>query len=763
MTVIASLNLLVFARIYLGSEFLYLRDILVNYVPYRHYFYTRLAAGEWPLWNDRVFGGMPLAGDPVLSAIYPPQLLWLLLLKLHPLHAYGIVAGLHYAVAHAGFYRLFRKTALNSPAALLGSAAVAYSGIAFSLHSAIQFLYGFALLGWTGAALIELHRNPGRKAAASFAFWLGLIALTGDAQTAYILGLVALGILTVASDRRRAATATLTGLVIACGLSAAPIVPGLELSWNSNRSERVSAEAALQWSWHPRRILDWAAPGLFNPPPANRPAFEGHGTGPVEGTPFCYPDAAPAVLTLALLPLAIARARRRDLWLYGLSGLFIMLAMGRHFGLYSLLGKILPLWSGFRYPERMILPAIIVLSVTIFRSFGMWISGEDNQRASLPVRVSLWGATILLVTASMSDSLSDEILKLTGAIGSNGYFQHVQARLLVTGLLWAGVAAVLSLKLSPLRRTVLLGIVLLFQIAATAWRGHWTVSPETFGREPAVFGSLERVLPVPQDGPPPRIVSWAMPTRQLVPDTPALAFHLWNHLNLNLVLLTPYATTSGYNSFWPAGYVAIQRATTPEAFLDLTGISAGIVRKGYQFGSPDRWNCPEGTEMADAQVCLRNDSLPLVRAPRAWETVDRLPPRNSGWDPREREYLSPLPTGATAKPSSGSAGSGARIEWISYSPERRKVRIAHGTEAPLVLGENWFPGWEASVDGHPAELLLANGFQMAVMVPAGTHEIGFRYRPASIELGLALSAASIIAIAGLWITGRREPDGTPRA
>lgn len=82
--------------------------------------------------------------------------------------------------------------------------------------------------------------------------------------------------------------------------------------------------------------------------------------------------------------------------------------------------------------------------------------------------------------------------------------------------------------------------------------------------------------------------------------------------------------------------------------------------------------------------------------------------------------------------------------------------IAVATEAPgrrlLVLSESHHPGWRAEVDGGACALLRVNGDYLGCAVPAGTHEVVFRFAPASLRRGAWLSAASLV-VTGLFCVG----------
>jgi hypothetical protein len=109
----------------------------------------------------------------------------------------------------------------------------------------------------------------------------------------------------------------------------------------------------------------------------------------------------------------------------------------------------------------------------------------------------------------------------------------------------------------------------------------------------------------------------------------------------------------------------------------------------------------------------------------------------------------PLPR-AAAGPAPGSA----RI--TDYAPERVAVEVVAERPGLLVLSDVDYPGWEATLDGTPREILRADYLFRAVGVPAGRSEVVFRYRPASLRIGAALSAAGALA-AGAWLaTGPRR-------
>lgn len=88
--------------------------------------------------------------------------------------------------------------------------------------------------------------------------------------------------------------------------------------------------------------------------------------------------------------------------------------------------------------------------------------------------------------------------------------------------------------------------------------------------------------------------------------------------------------------------------------------------------------------------------------------------------------------GAEGKPvSPGDAGRDELlpVEIVAYDDLDITLRASLGEEALVVLSDLVYPGWRATVDGQPAEILTVDGLVRGLRVPAGNHEIVYRYHP----------------------------------
>jgi len=71
----------------------------------------------------------------------------------------------------------------------------------------------------------------------------------------------------------------------------------------------------------------------------------------------------------------------------------------------------------------------------------------------------------------------------------------------------------------------------------------------------------------------------------------------------------------------------------------------------------------------------------------------------------------------------------------------------------LVLSDNYYPGWTATIDGQPTKIFRANHTMRAVHVPAGQHLVSFRFAPPLFFASLYVSGvAGVMTLAFLALS-----------
>jgi hypothetical protein len=88
------------------------------------------------------------------------------------------------------------------------------------------------------------------------------------------------------------------------------------------------------------------------------------------------------------------------------------------------------------------------------------------------------------------------------------------------------------------------------------------------------------------------------------------------------------------------------------------------------------------------------------------------------------------------------------VTWRSRTPNELAWSVSTERPALLVVADNWFPAWHATVDGAEAPVLRAYHTLRAVPVPAGEHEVVMRYRSSVVGTSLWVSIALLVALGG---------------
>ncbi|EDM34951.1 hypothetical protein PBAL39_00425 [Pedobacter sp. BAL39] len=95
----------------------------------------------------------------------------------------------------------------------------------------------------------------------------------------------------------------------------------------------------------------------------------------------------------------------------------------------------------------------------------------------------------------------------------------------------------------------------------------------------------------------------------------------------------------------------------------------------------------------------------------------------------------------------------ARIIMKSYHPDHLTYNYQSKTDALAVFAEVWYDkGWNAYLDGKSIPYLRANYVLRAAKLPAGTHQLEFKFEPDAYLIGdkISLAASILLVLAGLF-------------
>ncbi len=106
-----------------------------------------------------------------------------------------------------------------------------------------------------------------------------------------------------------------------------------------------------------------------------------------------------------------------------------------------------------------------------------------------------------------------------------------------------------------------------------------------------------------------------------------------------------------------------------------------------------------------------------------------------------------------ARPPYGwEAGDAGKVRW---TPEVREFLVHSETGGRFRLSEQFFPGWEVTVDGMPVPVEPWSEAFQAVQVPPGEHTVAFRFRSRGFRWGALVSLTSLLVLA-FFLSRRRR-------
>jgi hypothetical protein len=137
----------------------------------------------------------------------------------------------------------------------------------------------------------------------------------------------------------------------------------------------------------------------------------------------------------------------------------------------------------------------------------------------------------------------------------------------------------------------------------------------------------------------------------------------------------------------------------------------------------------------------------LVYTGSASETLKIL--RDSGYKIRNTAFTeNPLRAGYTNTVDSYSIDH-AKANIIEDKRNRVVIETDNAGDGLLVLSDNDYPGWQATIDDKPAEILRTNYTMRAVRVPAGRHMVSFSFAPKSFTMSIYISLVAWVIVLAL--------------
>lgn len=716
-------------------------DGLIYSGPNLHVTLEAFRAGDLPLWNRHIFGGVSHAGNPQTGFWYPFLALGL---PFSTTRALNLISAAHVVLFVAGMVALCRwRLRLRPPATFIGTAVAV--GCGAMATKTIQFEQ-LLVVAWVPLLLALLHwlvtGDRPRRAVACTALAAGAWLAAGHPQTVYLLApLLVVWTVGVALDAKapqrlgHATGAAIGGAVIA--------LPHLLLAWRATEWSALSGGRTLDeiravGGLQGRSIV----PGLLGDLTASNPDIVVHG---FEST--TYVGAAALVLAVAGATVGILRRTHRytTVGLTMLAAVCLLLATGPITFVFRFAFDVVPGFDLGRVSARWALPASLCLAV--LAAWGADAARDTTAAQRRAAGIALGGAASVAVLALLA------------------YRQEVPGRRAV--LLWlligGGTAAAwLASPSSRHRSARAVGAGLLVpallvggELAATA--------RHSFARQ-----IMTTVNP---DGPPSPVAEFFAAH----PDGRSLALtfddlpnqpYLIDSLRPNVNATFDIASFDGYDGGvqitdrWAAVLTALVPTFDPKltarAQLTTPLHPETWARLGVRYVVAD----PRG----DAAGLLGGWAGPTVVGDftiyenPAWrgDAVATFDAISVAGPDAAAAAVAAAGTGAPAVaveapgapltcPLADCAPVGLGVD--RRSPTDLVVRADLAAPAVVSISEQYEDGWHATVDGERVDVVAVDGIRAGVVVPAGAHEIHFTYRPAHLTLSIVLSiAATVLAL-----------------
>jgi hypothetical protein len=756
--VLLGITLAFYHGLWLPGLVLIKRDSYGFYPPLKQYLMERLSAGELPQWFPYESLGRPYIGVTHTGVFHPFTALSFLF-SAHDAHRAATLFTC--LLAAIGAFMLGRRLNFSRTGALLAGLAFALSGYVVSLTESVLYLYSICLLPLFCFAL-EKALNDSRGWVVAPAVVWATVFLIGDVQTGYYYGFVAL--LWTAARARGSRLLACLRLIPICGLvillAAIQLGPAWAVFIDSERLQPAQFhEQALVWSTHPLRLVTV----LASPIGEYADPLQGAGApySGLRGRDIGYFWAESLYLGVPVTGLALLGAwQRRDLRVLAILGILaLLLSLGQWGGLYEVFYRIVPLWSAFRFPEKfmgLFAFAIAMLAgagLDIFRTGvgGPWpwitvavLCGGAGLGFHIDV-VSTWTAAILGAPAALARELTD-----SAAVA----FLCNAATALGAGIIVAG----LMRRERPHPRLLLGALVMIVSLdLSRANLGAYHTAPgeaATFvppfaevlkSREGTLRPGHFRVVPLDESlavVPEPLIHQLGYYEAVMVARRQALdVLH-----NAQFHIESPKRYLPGYK----AEFIAMVKQKMGTQ-------AAARFNVAYYIGLLSHLKQPQVARglvatLPEYELALFKNPIPAK--PRVY--LSRQPEYTSSpVDPMtllpRTDFLSGevdvIETTDATLPGPALNGSAA-IE--RYAPEEVRVRVATPRPAVLILLDAFEKGWTATLEnGVAVPIMRANALVRAVVVPAGTHVVTFRYETPLLRVGAAVSLLGALLCLGL--------------
>ncbi len=750
----------------LSSIILGMRDAQVGFFPALDLKVQIVKNLELPLWDRYIFSGYPMLSTPSDSALYPINLILGLIFPIGV--AYNLSVLLHYSLSGIFFYFFMRQYKLNKMACFLSGLIFMFSGMMITHRDHITRVYTIIWIPLI-LLLLEKYRKSKRiefMLLASIPYAMSFFA--GDPQLFLYSSIVILFFILYYSliyrgIRNLYFLSSLSIFLLGVLIISVQLIPSIIMMQNSYRSE-ISYTFFSDFSFNPK-----LHPLLF------MPFFFGRGSYVISNIPKYFGDWNAGemikyfgILTMPLVILGIfKRNKHKYLWLF-IMALSLLLVLGRYTPFYKLMYEI-PLYNKFRVPARNWFE--FGLAFSILAGFGFDSLFKNDKR----IKKILIGAIVFVSAILIKFFIFFMLFKNVVQKGAESFlfYSGEELELLYKNLNFGNysVYAPLSIMIITIilftvlifkRNKILLFVLIIFIFLDLFSMGHFMDRPRDMTYLYSNLEESEEFDFLSDDEEIFRIYPQTEETGEFkfYPNR-NIHYGLESIMGHDPILLRSYGTITKFPQDPSSGidwrallennkiismlntkYIFIKRPSLEEDLLEI------VEDKNYQLV----------LDNGDILVLKNLNCLPRFYFVKEVIEIDDIKvARDILWGEDEHGYGGEFNPSDTAlvedydynQHDFNSAGQ--NIEIIYYKNNSVKLNIVTKEDSFMVFSDNYYPGWSAFINGERTDIYKVNGILKGVIVPAGNHEVIFRYRPPYFMITGITSIVSLILIAGFSI------------
>ena len=720
--------------------------------------------GHLPLWDPEIFGGLPFVAAGHGDIFYPT---WLLRFILPTMTAGNLSFSVHYILAGLFVYLLLRRLHVGWTGSVMGGLAYELSGLIASYPSPGHDgkLFAATMLPLMLLALVLALRD---RRWDGYVLLAGATALTllGHFQMAYY-SLIVAGVFALYLTFEEASPSgggervlrlgpALAAVMIGFGVAAIQLLPFFEYIPFSPRAQGYhgfegSTSFAIPWNH---------VPGFFL---KNFVGSTQDGTyWGSNGLKLHSEYLGLPVVALAALGVMVRERRRQIVWLGSIGLLFLLISLGAATPFYKLWWTVMPLVKKTRAPGMAFY--VVALVTALFAGLGVERALQGEGRRVMKPTLIIGGVVALLGLTGVLGHVAQTLAAGLQAMTGSNTVPAAQAA--QPAILWGAVSSGLALAatgtvlgLVPTRLTPRLGaLALVLVVGADLWlnaRQFWMYS-KPIGRDQLIDRVAATPLPYRVFNPPGPGAAYPGSILMAFGIPELFGYHgnelryfdeLWDRENSwrNLGVLSLWDLWAVRYAILPAGGRTIDSIPGFRRVLDSVPTFDGGRANLFERLAP----APYARVVAGA---IKTDSatvVPTLVDPRMDASRIVLFTNDQPVTPAPLKELPPPSTTRATVPS--------------WQPGRMTVSLDPAPAAPayLLVAENWYPDWQASVDHQPTQVLRGDYSLITVPLPAGAKVVELTFRSKPYELGrtvtfLSLTVLLIAALASLAIGRRRH-------